>query len=252
MSKMRGSKNVESRLRQQVLSGWSDYGKPEGYLPDNENVGKQKQTPQGFWEQKSYIAFIPVIIEPTSTDSNGNEYSIQIAADIDIPLHTFSKRSKIVSKQVFSVPGKKGKASYKIPVVYGIQPDGDDSLSHPAGYTTVQAVANTYSAFLGKVATALKCLLLNSKGEEASTVDKGKRNEGTQSPKDLGESKKSRRSGEVRSEVRNKAIPKVPANLDEVNGKILGNRQGDGTDRLQQVGDDSYRGTGLENFSVDF
>lgn len=244
--------NVESRLRQQVLSGWSGYGQPDGYSDSNQVQQREEKTSPNFWEQKSYIAFIPVIIEPAGTGSDGNEYSIQVAANVDIPLHTFSRRGKNISKSSVSIPGKKGPAYHSIPVVYGIQQNGDDTLSHPTGYTTVQAIANVYSGFLGKVATALKCLLQHTEGEAPGTVDTGKRKEGTQSPKDLGEPKKSRRSGAIRPKVRDETIPEMPAKLDETNGSILGHRPEDGTNRLVEVGNNPFEGTGLEGVSLDF
>lgn len=230
MSKSRKVSNVEARLRQQVLTGWSDYGKPEGYGGGNEETKPEPKTSPNFWKQKSYIAFVPVIIEQVGIHGNGNEYAIQVATDIDISLHTFSRRSKVISKQAHSISGAKGKAAYKIPVVYGIQQEGDDTLSHPPGYTTVQAVANTYSSFLGKIATALKCLLLNSQGETSGTVDTGQRKEGARTPKDLGEPKTPRRGGQVRAKVRDETLPKESANLDETNRKVLGDRPGNGKD----------------------
>lgn len=241
MSKSRKANNVEARLRQQVLTGWSGFGKPKGYSPGTQETERIPKTSANFWQQKSYIAFIPVIIEPTGVHSDGNEYAIQIAVDVDIPIHTYSRRGKSVSKQVHSIPGEKGKAYHKIPVVYGIQPDGNDTLSHPTGYTTVQAVANTYSSFLGKVATTLKCLLLNSQGETPSTENARQREESTQSSKDLGEPTTSRRSSQIRAKVRNEAVPKEPAKLDEANGKVLGDRQGNRKNRLLKVGDDTSK-----------
>lgn len=218
MSKSRKASNVEARLRQQVLSGWSGYGQPEGHSAGDEEAKPKPQTPKSFWEQKSYIAFVPVIIEPTGIHSDGNEYTIQIAADVDIPLHSYSRRSKSISKQAHSIPGAKGKASYKIPVVYGIQQDGVCSLSHPAGYTTVQAVANTYSSFLGKIATTLECLLLNSQGKTESTENSGQREKGTRTSKDLGKPKTSRRSSKIRSEIRNETSSEIPTSVDEADG----------------------------------
>lgn len=232
MSKSRKANNVEARLRQQVLTGWSGFGKPEGYSPSTPETKPEPQTPTSFWQQKSYLAFIPVIIEPTGVHSDGNEYTIQIAVDVDISLHTYSRRGKSVSKQVHSIPGTKGKAYHKVPVVYGVQQDGSDTLSHPAGYTTVQAVANTYSSFLGKVTTALKCLLLNSQGETSGPDDAGQRKEGTRTPKNLGEPEASRGSGSILPEVRNEAPPEVSPQLDETDRSVLGNRPRNRRNRL--------------------
>jgi hypothetical protein len=217
MSKRGTQKDVRAIYRQQLLSGFKDYGEPENWNGDgNKSKGANPQKAK-LPKQKSYLVSIPVIITEVGLGDNKHEYKISINAHSDLSIQPYSERSKKASNPVVGIPQEKGKKADTLPMVYGIYSDGQHTLSPSPRLHPVRAAEVVYSNVLGAIDRAIRFTLLQQSYQEADD-DPTERDKGTRSPKDLGEDTIGGGSEKVRPKIRSKALPKKAPNLDETDG----------------------------------
>jgi hypothetical protein len=252
MSK-KGSRNVGRYYRQQVLSGYEHFIQQEKQDNDSASV-EQRGTQAAIWnarEQACYQILVPVIIEKISVDSERYGYKILLNDDVDILVAPYSKRGKKTTKPPTSIPGKTGQKSSSLRMVYGVHATGQPPLSHPLELNVPEALARLYSFILGKIDATLQCTLQqleNPPGDD----DTRERAESASPPKSVGANKEGRRSKKVRAKILPEALSEIPAQVDELDGALLGSGQGDNDNRLDSVGNDSFVGTALEGFTLDY
>lgn len=246
-------KNVRRLYTQQVLSGFKHLvqsSNESGNSTQNEQGGAQ-ELPQEFWKQKSYQVSFTVIIEQTSPDSNQHEYKISLNDDADILIAPTSKSGKKSPKQAYTISQETNAQTRKIPMVYGIQPQGIDSLSYPIGYSIGRGITEFYSFLLGQLDRTVERIILEQENQKRDD-DTGKRDKSSQPQESLGDDKKTRRSGKIRHKIRNENKPKNRPSVDETNRPLLGGGPENTGDRLVEVGDDTDIGNTLEGLSLDF
>lgn len=206
-------KNARRDYRQQLLSGWSDFGKPENW--DSGSPPEVKPAiEEGFTrKQTAYQISLPVVIEQISLHGDELLYTIRLNDDVDLPISTYSKRSKKAVEPSTTIPRKNIKGSVSVPMVYGVQPGGQYSLSHTVDNQTVKLSTAIYSHLLEQVDRAVECLILKLEKQETND-DARKRKEGTQSPKNLGTNQETRWGKALRAKVLSETVPEESTGMD--------------------------------------
>lgn len=235
--------NVISQLHQQVLSGWSGFGKPENWngASDEAKQGREERTPKGFWQSKTYMLSIPVIIEQVSLSGDEHKYTISLNDNAHLSLSTYSKRGKKLSKETVAIHPTKGRSFSPIHLVYGIHESGELSLPHIDQQEMGRVVAQIYSQILGKVDAAIQRTLLE-RAQQTPNDDAGKRSESSSTPQDVGEPKKRRGGKKVRTEVLPETLPEIAAQMVEADRSVLGERPKDVSGKLVGMGNITHLG----------
>jgi hypothetical protein len=246
------TKNARPLYRQQVLSGYERFVQPENQ-DDSSSQDEQgrEETPKGFWQQKSYLLSIPIIIEKTGFRGDEYQYKILINDDADIPVSSYSARSKKATSSPVTIHSETSSKTNKIPMVYGIHEGEVNPFSHPDGRGVPELIASIYSYVLGQIDRTLQ-RAVQFPAQQEGNDDARQRNKGTQSHKSLGANMDGRRGKKVRAEVRAEATSESSSKVDENDREILGNRPGDREDKLVGVDNDTFEGTGLEGIPLEF
>jgi len=200
---MESSKYARQQYSQAVLSGWSGFGQPEQESSDNPQSTNQTvwEMPRKFWEQKRYILFIPVVIEPAEPGNADHECKISIPLDVDIPVRVFRTRSKTLSQFTSYLPAEENKDTSKLCLVSGVSAIGERTLS-PAPLSEMgQAIAYVYSRVLGIANRAYQCYV-HVNERRSNKDDEGGSNASTSASGHLVEYQKTRRSKAIRGKVR--------------------------------------------------
>lgn len=217
MTKRKNSQNARQRYYQTVLAGYSHMLEPKDTDSDS---NASKQTPaeeRETWEQKSYKLAIEIIISETSVSSSEYRYDVQVNANPDIPVIPISGSGKSLSKQAFTIRGKKGRRKAKLPMVYGIPTSGTSAFSRTAGNTPFHDVTRLHSAILEQIDRAVERRVQFIKDQKTGN-DPGSSVQGTLPQKDLGADTKGGRSKAIRSKVLPKDTPKETTGLDDAIG----------------------------------
>jgi len=238
MAKRSKKQNAISQFHQQVLSGWSSYGKPENWDSggDEAQQGGEETASKSIFKSSTYLLSIPVIIEQASVLGNEHVFSISLNDDTHLSISTYSKRSKKKSKETVTIHPAESRKFPPVHLVYGIHENGQLSLPSFAKQEMVEIVAQVYSQILGKINSAIQRALYE-RAKRATNDDSGKRSESSPTSKSVGEPKKRGGGKKIRAEVLPETVSKVPAELVEVNGAILGDRPKDIESELGRVGD---------------
>lgn len=213
----KAGRNARPKYRQQLLSGWSGFGKPENWHGDSTQEEQPEATEVHLTKQKAYHVSIPVIIEPVSVSGNELQYKICIYDDLDLSVSPFSTRGKRPLAPTIGIPGEKSSRAIKIPMVYGVYENGDTPLSHTNKSRLFDLTASIYSAVLGAIDTAIERAIFDLE-KQAANDDTGERIEGASTPKSLGDNTASGRSKKVLPKVLSETLPKESTGLDEDNG----------------------------------
>jgi len=221
-AKKRGVKNAESIYRQQLLSGWRDFGKPENW---DGGSSQKKSTPKknsrGVWKSKVHQISIPVVIEEISIDGNKHYYRISVNPYSDLPITAYSKRSKKATSQIFTIAATEGKKETEIPMVYGVSKEGVNSLSYPPGFAPLDGFAHVYSRVLVAIDRAIGRVIREQEAEKRGD-DTTSSFESPSTQKGLGKPETSRGSKKIRSEIRSKNQAEEATVVNGVDGEILG------------------------------
>lgn len=253
--KKKGNQDVRRYYVQSALSGFGIEAKQEDKSSDSGKTSAAKEVSPFFWQQKEYIVYVPVIIKQTDVSDGKYKYEIRIALDVDVPISPHKPKSKSLTGQVFNLAQETKRDNGRIHLVYGIPDKRGDTLPPTIVDTMDKAIAHVYGRVLGYVARAIECTLhFSGKGQELQTSsdDNGKRASISPTSENLGTDKKSRRSGSIRGKVHAEEEAKTPPILDEKNGSLLGERPGDGQDKLGGIPDDTFEGTGLAGQTLAF
>ena len=221
---MDANNDARQLYTQAVLSGWGDKLQ-QGKEGSDNTQGKDKtygETPDKFWQQGQYIAFIPVVIKQVAFSDDGYQFDIQLALDVDIPVRLYRNRSEKMSQFVTYLPAEKTRDnSPKIRVGTRISENGLDTLSLTDEHKMGQAIAHVFSRVMGAVNRAARCLVYESEGQK-NKINEGSGNVSTPTSKAMGGHKKKRRGSKVYGEVLPKDTPKESPDMAELDGEILG------------------------------
>jgi len=255
MSTERKLQNARRFYVQSALSGFGVEAKPANEDSDGNKKGKSEEISPFFWEQKSYVVYVPVIITKTDVSNGQYHYDIQIPINRDVSLSPNNAKSKNLSGQAFSLVKETSRDASKIHMVYGIPEAGSDPLPPTVVDTVDKSIAHIYGRVLGFVARAIECTLqFSGEGQKLQArIRDNKVGSGVTSlPKDLGKHPSKGRGSKVRGKVRAEGQAEDPPILDEGDRSILGIGQGNGEDRLGGLGRNYTEGNALEGYTVDF
>jgi len=255
MSTERKLQNARRFYVQSALSGFGVEAKPANEDSDGNKKGKSEEISPFFWEQKSYVVYVPVIITKTDVSNGQYHYDIQIPINRDVSLSPNNAKSKNLSGQAFSLVKETSRDASKIHMVYGIPEAGSNPLPPTVVDTVDKSIAHIYGRVLGFVARAIECTLqFSSEGQklQARARDNKVGTGVTSLPESVGRHPSKGRGSKVRQQVRSEGQAEDPPILDEKDGAVLGERPRNGEDKLGGMDRDTFAGTGLEGGVVDF
>jgi len=255
MSTERKLQNARRFYVQSALSGFGVAAKQTNEDSDGNKKGEQEEISPFFWEQKSYVVYVPVVITKTDVSNSKYYYDVQIPINRDVSLTPNNAKSKNLLGQAFSLVKETSRDASKIHMVYGISEAGSGPLPPTVVDTVDKSIAHVYGRVLGFVARAIECTLhFSGEGQklQARSRDNNVGTEITPPRKDLGKHQASGRSDKIRKQVRTKGQAEDPPILDESDRTVLGERQRNGEDQLGRMDGVPFEGTGLEGGVVDF
>lgn len=253
--KKKGLDNARKHYVQSVLSGFSGNVQPENKNDDSEKSNVKQYNSPFFWQQKSYVLYVPVVITETNVSDTEYTYKVSVPTNLELSLSPYKPKSKSLSGQAFSMAKETDRDTSGIYLVYGIPEAGSNSLP-PASINPIrESVPYLFSRLLGQAHRAIEHIIqFSGKGQklQEGTKNPGLSKEVSPTPKDLGANKKRGRGGKIRKQIRLEGQAESSPILDDTNGKILGERPGDGTDRLVGMGVVPLEGTALEGGTLEF
>jgi hypothetical protein len=189
MSKKGKTKNARLHYRQQFLSGYESLGERKNSASGSEENGsKTNETSPDITGKKYYQVLVPIIIETVSTNDFEHNIRLHLNANSNVSISAYSLIGKKAIEPTIAIPRETGEKAIKIPMVYGVHPSGEYSLSYPIGYKPHTGFAEIYSFILGKVDSALRRGLLKPEKQE-NDENARKRAKGSPTPQDLGKDK---------------------------------------------------------------
>lgn len=221
---MDANNDARQLYTQAVLAGWSDklqQGKESSDTSSSDDKA-YGEVPPKFWEQGSYIVFVPVVIKQVDVPNDGYGFDVQLALDVDIPVRLYRSRSQKMSQFVTYLLAEKTRDnSPKLRMGARISEDGINPLSLADEHQMGSALAHVFSRVMGALNRAARCIVYESVGQE-NKVAAGSGNGSTPTSEAVGEPKKKRRSSKVYGEVLPKNLPEESADMVELDGEVLG------------------------------
>lgn len=180
--------NAKRFYSQLLLPGCGDFSQQANRNSDSSpNVNDEATTKEPNWEQKSYKVLVPVIIEQTGFDGTQYEYTIRVDANADLSVIPIGEAGKERPKQAFAMAKQKGKKGPRIPMVYGIHPEGKDSFSRPSGLNPVTGITDIFVNLLVGIDRAVRERVHQL--QRGKDDNQGSSKKGTRAQKDLGADK---------------------------------------------------------------
>jgi len=249
----KGKQNVGTLYTQSVLSGYSHLlqsSNTDGNSTPDEQRGEA--SPQELKrEQKAYKVFVPFVVEKVGGDSDKLTYSIHLNGNTHLLVSPYSIRGKTASQDGVTVPFKEDEKTVKVRLDYGVHQTGKYPLSHPDGHSPIIQIAHITGFVLDAINATIERTILKPTQEEA-ILDARECAESASTSTDVGTHKAKRRGKKVHPKVHAETLPKVPPQLDETNGSVLGDGYRDSENRLVEVDDYPYNRDRLEGDPLGF
>lgn len=247
MSGKKGTLNVRRGYRQSYLSGFEHIAQSTNQDSDSQKIKRLTDSPPKINKgQRSYSVSVQVIIEQVSNDSGLYTYRVLLNDDPNISVTPYSIRSKKETGQNVDLPKKGIKGGDSFSLVYGVHKGQHRTLSHTTQHPLPRVLPQIYSFILGAIDRAIECTILIPE-DKATNDDSGKRAESTPTQESLGTDKEKRRSKKIRPEVLPEALPENSPLLVEIDGALLGSRQGNREVGLIQLGSGTDNGGAIAN-----